>query len=262
LGEIDVTGYNLLEKFKNHAECYERVKIMNGDVITLLLGMGLNVISTRSANISADVIIIATGTGKRKEVIKGEENLLGYGVSYSALYDGPSYKDKEVYLYGRDEELIEEALVLNQMGCKVHIITDVGIEKLPEEVYELKDKNIEIIEKMEVIEAVSDSEGMISKIICKPTNANLEDIEQIREFDLNCLFILSHISSNSIFKKAGVELDEMRNIKVDNEQKTNLTGVYAAGDCTGGLFQVVFAAAEGARAGINACKYLRQLKKE
>jgi thioredoxin reductase (NADPH) len=54
----------------------------------------------------------------------------------------------------------------------------------------------------------------------------------------------------------------MRNIDVDDEQKTNLNGVYAAGDCTGGLFQVVFAAAEGARAGINACKYLRQLKKD
>ena len=262
LGEVNATGYDLLDKFKKHAESYESVKIMNGDVIKLLLGMGLNAISTRIANISADVIIIATGTGKRKEVIKGEDNLLGYGVSYSALYNGPSYKDKDVYLYGRDEELLEEALVLNQMGCKVHIITDVGIGKLPEEIYDLKNNDIEVIEKMEVIEAVSGSDGMINKIMCKPTDAKLEDIEQIKEFDLSCLFILSHISSNSIFKKAGVELDEMRNVKVDTEQKTNLDGVYAAGDCTGGLFQVVFAAAEGARAGINACKYLRQLKKE
>ena len=262
LGEVNATGYDLLDKFKKHAESYESVKIMNGDVIKLLLGMGLNAISTRIANISADAIIIATGTGKRKEVIKGEDNLLGYGVSYSALYNGPSYKDKDVYLYGRDEELLEEALVLNQMGCKVHIITDVGIGKLPEEIYDLKNNDIEVIEKMEVIEAVSGSDGMINKIMCKPTDANLEDIEQIKEFDLSCLFILSHISSNSIFKKAGVELDEMRNVKVDTEQKTNLNGVYAAGDCTGGLFQVVFAAAEGARAGINACKYLRQLKKE
>ncbi|MFX1597346.1 MAG: NAD(P)/FAD-dependent oxidoreductase, partial [Promethearchaeota archaeon] len=121
---------------------------------------------------------------------------------------------------------------------------------------------IEIIENMEVIEVIPDSEGMIQKIICKSTKPEPEDIEEIREFDLSCLFILSHISSNSIFKKSGVELDDMGNIKVDEEQKTNLKGVYAAGDCTGGIFQVVFAVAEGARAGINACKYLRQLKKE
>ena len=262
LGEIDTTGLSLLEKFKKHAESYESVRLMNGDVITLMIGMGMNVVSTRTANITADVVVIATGTGKRKEVIKGEDILLGYGVSYSALWDGPLYKDKVVYLYGKDEEVMEDALVLNQMGCIVRVITDVGIEELPEKVYEVKDAGIEVMEKMVVIEAVPDSEGTIQKIICKSTEAESEDIEKIKEFELSCLIILSHISSNSIFKKAGVELDDMRNIKVDDEQKTNLEGVYAAGDCTGGLFQVVFAAAEGARAGINACKYLRHLKKE
>jgi len=262
LGEIDVIGFDLLEKFKKHAESYESVRILNGDVITLMLGMGKNMISTRTANITADVVVIATGTGKRKEVIKGEDNLLGYGVSYSAIWDGPLYKDKVVYLYGKDEEVLEDALILNQMGCIVRVITDVGIEELPEKFNEVKDAGIEVIEKMEVIEAVPDSEGVIQKIICKSTESKSDDTETIKEFELSCLFILSHISSNSIFKKAGVELDGMRNIKVDDEQKTNLSGVYAAGDCTGGLFQVVFAAAEGARAGINACKYLRQLKKE
>jgi len=262
LGEIDTTGLSLLEKFKKHAESYESVRLMNGDVITLMIGMGMNVVSTRTANITADVVVIATGTGRRKEVIKGEDILLGYGVSYSALWDGPLYKDKVVYLYGKDEEVMEDALVLNQMGCIVRVITDVGIEELPEKVYEVKDAGIEVMEKMVVIEAVPDSEGTIQKIICKSTEPESEDIEKIKEFELSCLIILSHISSNSIFKKAGVELDDMRNIKVDDEQKTNLEGVYAAGDCTGGLFQVVFAAAEGARAGINACKYLRHLKKE
>ena len=262
LGEIDATGLSLLEKFKKHAESYESVRLMNGDVITLMIGMGMNVVSTRTANITADVVVIATGTGKRKEVIKGEDILLGYGVSYSALWDGPLYKDKVVYLYGKDEEVMEDALVLNQMGCIVRVITDVGIEELPEKVYEVKDAGIEVMEKMVVIEAVPDSEGTIQKIICKSTEPESEDIEKIKEFELSCLIILSHISSNSIFKKAGVELDDMRNIKVDDEKKTNLEGVYAAGDCTGGLFQVVFAAAEGARAGINACKYLRHLKKE
>jgi thioredoxin reductase (NADPH) len=262
LGEINATGSGLLEKFKKHAESYESLKLMNGDVISLMLGMGTNLISTRTANISADVVIIATGTGERKEVIKGENGLLGYGVSYSALYDGPTYKDKLVYLYGRDEEVMEDALVLNQMGCKVRVISDVGIDELPKKVYDVKDAGIEVIEKMKVIEAISNSEGRIHKIICRPTESESDDVKKIEEFELSCLFIISHISSNSIFKKAGVELDDMRNIKVDDEQKTNIEGVYAAGDCTGGLFQVVFAAAEGARAGINACKYLRHLQKE
>ena len=262
-GEIDIKGNDLLEKFKAHAESYsENVRIIKGDVISLMMGMGTNMISTRAANITSDIVIITTGRGFRKEIIKGEGALLGFGVSYSPLWDGPSYKDKVVYLYGKDEKMLEDALALQQMGCIVRIIINIGIEKLPEKIYEVKEVGIEVFENMEVIEAVPDSEGVIQKIICKPTKSESEDIEEIKEFELNCLFILSHISSNSMFKRAGIELDDMGNIKVDEEQKTNLKGVYAAGDCTGGLFQVVFAAAEGARAGINACKYLWRLKKE
>ncbi|MFX0001486.1 MAG: NAD(P)/FAD-dependent oxidoreductase [Candidatus Hodarchaeota archaeon] len=262
-GEIDIKGKHLLEKFRAHTESYsENIRIIKGDVISLMLGMGINRTSTRTANITSDVVIIATGRGTRKEIIKGEDILLGFGVSYSALSDGPLYKDKVIYLFGKDEEMVEDALALQQMGCIVRIITDVGIEKLPEKIYQVKEVGIEIFENMEVIEAVPNSDGMIEKIKCKSIKSQLDESEEIKEFELSCLFILSHISSNSIFKKAGVELDDMGNIKVDEEQKTNLKGVYAAGDCTGGLFQVVFATAEGARAGINACKYLRQLKKE
>lgn len=262
-GEIDIKGKHLLKKFREHVESYsENVRIIRSSVILLMLGMGVNRISTRTTNITSDVVIIATGGGTRREIIKGEDALLGFGVSYSALWDGPLYKDKVVYLYGEDEEMLEDALALHQMGCIVRIITNVGIEKLPEKIYQVKEVGIEIFENMEVIEAVPNSEGVIQKILCKSTKSESEDFEEIKEFELSCLFILSHISSNSIFKKAGVELDDMGNIKVDEDQKTNLKGVYAAGDCTGGLFQVVFATAEGARAGINACKYLRQLKKE
>ncbi|MHA2179927.1 MAG: NAD(P)/FAD-dependent oxidoreductase [Promethearchaeota archaeon] len=262
-GEIDIKGKHLLEKFKQHTESYsENIRIMNGDVISLMLGMGVNRISTRTANFTSNVVIIASGRGTRKEIIKGEGKLLGFGVSYSALSDGPSYKDKLVYLFGKDDETLEDALSLNQMGCLVRIITNVGIEELPEKVDQVKEAGIEIFENMEVIEAVPDSDGMIQKIVCKSIMPQSEDTEELKEFELSCLFILSHISSNSIYKKSGVELDENGNIKVDAEQKTNIEGVYAAGDCTGGVFQVVFATAEGARAGINACKYLRQLQKE
>jgi thioredoxin reductase (NADPH) len=262
-GEIDIKGKKLLEKFRTHAESYsENVRIIKSDVISLMLGMGVNKTSTRTANITSDVVIIATGGGTRKEIIKGEDSLLGFGISYSALWDGPSYKDKVVYLYGDDEEMLDDALILQQMGCIVRIITNVGIEKLPEKVYEVKEAGIEVFENLEIIEAVPNTEGTIQKILCKSTKPKSEEIEDIKEFELSCLFILSYISSNSIFKKAGVELDEMGNIKVDEEQKTNLKGIYAAGDCTGGTFQVIFAVAEGGRAGINACKYLRQLKKE
>ena len=262
-GKIDVKGKILLEEFRAHAESYsENIRIIKGDVISLMLGMGLSMTSTRTANITSDVVIISTGSGNRRELIKGEGALLGFGVSYCALCDGPLYKEKIVYLYGSDEEMIEDALELHQMGCIVNIITESNIDDLPEKINEVKETSIKIIENMKILEAVADSEGKIKKILCKSSKPTSEENEETYEFELNCLFFLSHIASISIFKKSGVELDDKKNIKIDNEQKTNLKGVYAAGDVTGGLFQVVFATAEGARAGINACKYLRQLKKE
>jgi len=279
-GEIDIKGKKLLKKFRDHALSYsENVRIIKGDVISLMLGMGVNMTSTRTANITSDVTIIATGRGNRKEIIKGESALLGYGVSYCALCDGPLYRDKVVYLYGNDEETLEDALALHQMECITHVITNKSIEELHELVREstshphrhhdhhrrhhhLKDTGIEIFDNMVVIEAVANSEGIIEKIICKSTKTEEEEPESLIEFELSCLFILSHISSNSIFKKAGVDIDDRGNIKVDEEQSTNLKGVFAAGDVTGGLFQVVVATGEGAKAGINASKYLRQLKKK
>ncbi|MHA2474302.1 MAG: NAD(P)/FAD-dependent oxidoreductase, partial [Promethearchaeota archaeon] len=154
-GEIDIKGRHLLEKFKTHTASYsENIRIIDGDVISLMLGMGINRVSTRTTNFTSDVVIIATGKGTRKEIIKGEGVLLGFGVSYSALSDGPSYKDKVVYLFGKDDEMLENALSLHQMGCLVRVITNVGIEELPEKVYQVEEAGIDILENMEVIEAV------------------------------------------------------------------------------------------------------------
>ena len=261
-GESNISGKDLLEKFRKHTESYETVRVIDGDVISLMLGMGTNMVSTRNANIASDVIIIATGMGQRKEIIKNESKMIGFGVSYCALCDGPLYRGKDIYLYGEDEEVIEDALVLDQMGCKVHIITNKSVNELPEKINEVIEKGIEVLENMEVVEAIPNAEGIIEKIKVKPAGKKQVNEEELKEYELSCLFIFSHVPSNSIFKKAGIKLDENRNIKVDENQQTNIPSVYAAGDVTGGLFQVVFAAAEGARAAINALKYLISLKKE
>ena len=285
-GFENIKGIEILDQLKKHAASHESVRIIAGDVISLMMGMGTNMISTRSANITADSIIIATGKGVRKEVIKGEAALAGFGVSYCALCDGPLYRERVVYLYGYDEEVIEDALALDQMGCIVNIIINKGMNEFLEELDKTKKEEfirrwhkynehqsndhqhddhqhhddphrIKLIDRTEIIEIIGSPDKLIEKILCK----NLETNEII-EFELACLFILSHVPSNSIFKKAGIELDGNGNIMIDNEQKTNIEGVFAAGDVTGGLFQVVFATAEGARAGISANKYVRHLKKE
>ncbi len=259
-GFKNIGGLELLSIFKNQVKAFDNVKFIEGDVIALMIGMGSNLISTRTSNITADSVIIATGTGQRKEKIKGEEALMGHGISYCALCDGPLYRDLDVIVYGTDEEALEDALILDQMGCKVKLVADKSVDELPNKINEFKSEEIEIYDNFEIIEVISNKEGNISKVVCKSTNPDLPN--EIKTFEINCLFILTHIPSNSIFKKAGVELDDRKNIKIDSEQQTSVKGVFAAGDVTGGLYQVVFATAEGARAGIHANKYVRQLKKD
>lgn len=255
-GEQSISGKALLEKFQKHADSYDTVTVMNGDVISLMMGMGTNMISTRSANIMADSVIIATGRGVRRELIKGEAGLVGYGVSYCALCDGPLYRERDVYLYGDDEEVIEDSLILHQMGCNVRIISKLAMNVLPPKIKEIQEAGIEVLDKTEVVEVISDSHGIIQKIIVKSV-----DGEELKEIELACLFVFTHVPSNTIFKKAGIELDDKGNIAVNDERETNIKGVYAAGDVIGGLFQIVVAVAEGAKAGINASKYVRSLKK-
>ncbi|TFF99326.1 MAG: hypothetical protein EU541_05200 [Promethearchaeota archaeon] len=256
LGEHNIEGKELIKKFKDHAKKIRDIRFIQGEAISLMLGMGKNMISTRSANITADAVIIATGRGERKDIIKGESDLVGYGVSYCALCDGPLYRDRKVFLYGNSEEVLEDALVLDQMGCQVNIITEKSINEMPEQIETVKQKEIQVVNNMEIVEVAKNSGNLLDKIICKSTNNG-----ETKEFETDALFIFTHVPSNSIFQKAGIELDEKGNIKVDENQLTNLKGVYAAGDVTGGILQVIFAAAEGARAGINAARYIRHIQK-
>ena len=258
-GYDKISGLELLKKFREQLKKYKKVKIIKGDVISLLIGDGMNMISTRNANITADAIIIATGRGERKEKIKGEDALSGYGVSYCALCDGPLYKARVVFLYGNDEEMLEDALILKQMGCIVNIITELSINELPDKIKEVKENNINIYDKYKIEEIIGNKRGVVQKIVCKSIDPN--NLSESKVFELDALFIMTHLPSNAILKKAGIELDAKGNVKTDQEQQANVKGVFAAGDVTGGLYQVVFATAQGARAGINANKYVRQLKK-
>ena len=258
-GYDKISGVELLKKFRDHIKKYKKVKIVKGDVISLLVGNGMNMVSTRNANITADAIIIATGRGERKEKIKGEDALSGFGVSYCALCDGPLYRDRVVFLYGNDNEMLEDALILKQMGCIVNIISELSVDELPDKIKEVKENNINVYEKYKIEEIIGNKRGIIQKIVCKSTDPN--KINESKAFELDALFIMTHLPSSSILKKAGIELDNRGNVKTDQEQQTNIKGVFAAGDVTGGLYQVVFATAQGARAGINANKYIRQIRK-
>jgi len=198
-------------------------------------------VKTVNGEYKADSVILATGANRVVPKITGIDTYEGKGVSYCAVCDGFFYKNKDVAVLGNGEYALAEATELLPIVKSIAIITN-GTEltaKIPD--------NINIITKE--IEKFTGSDSF-EKILFKD-GTNLE---------VSGVFVALGIAgSNDFAKKLGAEING-RNITVDEKMATNVPGLYAAGDCTGGMFQIAKAVYEGAKAGTEAVKYLKNLR--
>lgn len=198
-------------------------------------------VKTNEGEYESKVIILATGSKKIKPDIIGVEEYEGRGVSYCAICDGFFYKGKDVVVIGNGDYAISEADDLKGVASSVRILTN-GLEK-PENVkdYEIVDKKIKEIT----------GEGKVSEII----------FDDDSKLEVAGVFIaLGRAGGADFAKKLGV-LTEGDTITVDDNMKTSVDGIYSCGDAVGGLLQVSKSVSDGAKAGIDAASYIRNLKK-
>ena len=197
------------------------------------------IVETLNFEYETKIVVIATGNSRKKSNIKGLKEFEGRGVSYCATCDGFFYQGKNVAVLGNREYAIHEAQNLLPIAKKVILLTN------GEQLVEKRHEGIEV------------DENKIREF--RGTNS----IEQV-EFEDNTIkkidgvFIaLGMASSSDLAKKIGIMLDEKENIKVNNKMETNVKGIYACGDCTGGIFQVAKAVYEGMVAGMSIIQYLK-----
>ena len=198
-------------------------------------------------------VILAVGTWRRKLHIPGEKEYIGKGVSYCATCDAPFYKGKVVGVVGGSNSAARAAQLLAEYAKKVYIIY--RREKLraePKLCAQIeKNKKIEIISNTNVTEIKGE----------KFVNSVVFDSGEV--FMLDGLFVeIGSVPAVALPKELGVKLDEKDYVVVDEAMRTNVEGVYAAGDITTGSNQwrqVVTACAEG---GIAASSAYLDLKKE
>lgn len=252
-GIPSITGSELMEKFVEHSQKFG-AKIIDTEVIDLTIGYDPKLVITKTSTISAVVVIIATGKGARTKLIPGEEALIGSGVSYCATCDGPLYRGRDVIVIGNNNEAAEDLLTLHQMGCKTSWILEdpIGYKVSPELLKEINERGISISENA-IIKEIKGQERVEGVVI--------ETDEGEKKLKTDAVFIFKGVPMSGLFKKAGVKMGGRNCIQVDREQKTNLPGVFAAGDATCGGMQIVTAAGEGAVAGMQAIKYVRKQKK-
>ena len=235
LGIYDVSGAQLKDKFIHHITemgieiTYERVNNVYsmGDYFALAVG---------DKTYEATTVIIATGVQYGK-MIKGEEEYLGKGVGYCATCDAGLYRDKVVAIIGYNHEGEEDANFLSEIASKVYYIPMYNLEnKLDSSIEIINDKPVEI-----------QGEKLVNKLILKE-----------RELDVDGVFIMKDSVSPS-YMVPGLDV-EGPHIKTDREMRTNIDGLYAAGDCAGKPYQYLKSAGQGQMAVSSAISQLDKLR--
>ncbi|RJS86131.1 FAD-dependent oxidoreductase [Candidatus Bathyarchaeota archaeon] len=199
-----------------------------------------------------EAIILAMGTRHRRLGAPGEERLRGRGVSYCALCDGPLFKDRRVAVVGGGNTAVSEALYLADIASEVILIhrrQSLRAERVLVEALEKRGVRLILNAVVEEIVGGEEVEGLRLRVDDRPL-----------ELEVEAVFISVGQQPNSeLAREAGVEVDGGGYIIVDERQRTNIQGVYAAGDITNRPYkQVGTAVAQGITAALEAYGYIRR----
>lgn len=205
---------------------------------------------------SSRSIIIATGTDTKWLGVKGEAEKIGHGVSSCAPCDAPFFKNKNVIVVGGGNSAMEEALVLSNFAKKVYIVYRKEVfTKASQAMFDKVQKNpkIEMLCNCEIVEVMG--ENKVDKVKLKNTKT-----AEISEMPIDGIFVAIRRKPNSeLFK--GIEIDKDGYIKTCDQIKTNINGVFVAGDVHNKAYQqAVTAAGYGAMAALETSRWLETRK--
>ena len=250
-GFESISGTELMEKMKQHASKYVDIHFYE-EVKEIVKKNNRFNIETVKTKYTVGAVLFCTGTEHRKLNAPGEVELQGKGVSYCATCDGFFFKGKKVAVVGGGNSALIEAVFLKQIGCEEVCLIHRRDQLRAEQAYEdeAREKQVQILFN-KVVEKIGGAE--------KVGYLDLKDTadDERSKLDVDGVFIsVGEMPQNKLAKKMKVKLDKQGYIVTDKQQRTNVKGVYAAGDITGGLRQVITACAEGAIAALSSTEVL------
>lgn len=237
-GIDEITGKELLIKGIKQAENLG-IEVITDEVIELEYNNNF-LIKTINNKYEAKTIILSTGNKRKTPNIEGINNFNGKGISYCAVCDGFFYKNKEVAVVGSGEYAINEVNHLLPLAKKVTLLTDgktTNNDSISVDINSREIKEFRGDAKLQEIEFKDNSKLKVDGVFLAIGTATSTDLAQ----------------------RLGALIKDNR-IIVDEKMKTNVNGLFAAGDCTGGLLQISKAVYEGSQAGLSAVEYLKKLK--
>ncbi len=244
-GFESINGFDLTEKMKAHAQKYTKINF-GEEVIDIIKSKDGFKIKTSKKEYDVKAVLLCMGTEYRKLNVSGEKELQGKGVSYCATCDGFFFKDKIVAVVGGGNSALIESIYLKQIGCKevyvIHRRDQLRAEKSYQD--EAIKKGVKIIYNTEV-KSINGEDKVEYLKICDVKS------DKKSELSVDGVFIsIGEIPQSDLAKKVGIKTDGRGYIITDPQGRTNIKGIYAAGDITGGLRQVVTACAQGAVAAL------------
>jgi len=243
-GFTQVGGKALVDLLVSHA--LEYVTIFQGEeVMEIQPEEGLTVVTSRR-RFKTKAVLLATGATHEHLGVPGESRLSGRGVTYCSTCDGPLFKGKRVIMVGGGNSAVTEALYLHNIGAQVTVVHRRDTFRAQEHLTRyLFSANIPVLWNTEIKEIRG--EDKVREVVLFN---NLT--EETRTLPIEGVFIaIGYMPAVELARKLGVELTENGFIKRDEHHRTNLPGVYSAGDVEGGYKQIVTAVGQGAEAALS-----------
>ena len=256
LGKIG--GYDMMEKFEEHADMFNIDKYPMQEIEKVDLIPDTKIIETKDSIFETKTVIIATGAQARKLGIKGEKEFAGRGVSYCAVCDGAFYKDKTVAVVGGGNAAVEEGAYLTKFANKVYIIHRRDSLRADKIVQQRAFNNDKVEFVFDTIPVEIKGSNNVEELVVKNVKTNEQS-----ELKVDGVFPYIGFTPNVDYINAQLKQDDAGFIITDEYMQTSVKGVYAVGDVRNTpLRQVITAASDGAIAGCFATRYLDEIKEK
>jgi alkyl hydroperoxide reductase subunit F len=252
MGYQFISGPELMGKFEEQVKRFA-VAIQYEEVNGLIVNQdGTFLVKTEEKEYRSKTVILATGKRPRGLDIPGEKEFTGRGVSYCATCDGPFFDNKAVAVIGGGNSAVQAALELSKIAHTVYLVVR-NDHYIADPI---------ILEKMKVatniIEKIGyESEGIYGNEVVKKITIREITTGELQDLAIDGVFVEIGLEPNSEYVEDIVRMNKRKELMVDCRSRTNIPGVYAAGDITDGPDkQIVIAAGDGAKAALMAYDYL------
>jgi alkyl hydroperoxide reductase subunit F len=257
LGYQLIQGADLIDKFQQQVNQFPIDQKIGHKVSQIKkIDGGFEVISDSGETYQGKVVLLASGKRPRRLNVTGEIELTGRGVTYCAICDGPVFAGQKVAVIGGGNSAIEAALDMVKIAEHVDIVSVTPLTGDPIMIEKLADaKNLTIFTEYQTEKVLGN--GLVEGIIIKNLKTG-----QSQQLDVTGVFIEIGLEPNSGMVKDLLKLNQNGEVPVNCSCETEIPGLYAAGDVTTvPEKQIVIAAGEGAKAALQANRYLQRLAK-